>query len=123
LKEASHATVIIQTGTVTSSCTFILYESDDSSGTTKAALAANYKYTATAASDTFSAMAAFPVAGATTGTTNNLTFVIELDASALTDGKPYAAINFSSTAAIQISAVAVLTGLRYQDQVNLSAID
>jgi hypothetical protein len=123
LKEAAHASIIIQTGTVTSSSTFILYESTDSSGTTTSTIAATYKAVATAASDTFSAKAAFSTSGLTTGTTNNLTWIIDIDAGALTDGYPYLGVNFSSTAAIQISAAAILTGLRYAEDVNLSAVD
>ena len=127
MKEAAHASIIITTGTMTSSTTFTLYESATSGGTSTTVLGTtagiNYKAVATAASDTFTAPAAFTVAGLTTGSTNDLTWVIEVDSQDLTDGYPYMRLQFTSTAACQVSAIAVLTGLRYSEDINLSAID
>lgn len=127
LKEAAHASIIISTGSMTSSTTFTLYESATSGGTTTSVLGTTagitYKATATALSDTYCAPTTFTTAGLTTGTTNNLTWVIEVDSQDLTDGYPYLRLQFTSTAAVQIGATAVLTGLRYAEDINLSAID
>lgn len=127
VKEAAHATIIIMTGTNTSASTFIVYESQTSGGTVKTALGTTacvvYKATATSASDTFSAAAAFTTSGLTTTTTGNLTWIIDVDAGQMTDTYPYLTVNISSAASTAIAALAILSGLRYASDTNLSAID
>jgi len=121
LKEASHATIYVQTGSITNAATVRLYESQTAGLTVAATLAA--KYGAASANDVFAALATMTTAGFSTGTTNNYSWVIEVDASMLTDTYPYVALHFTTAAAIAISASAILTGLRYAEDVNLTALD
>ena len=123
LKESAHASIIIQTGVVTNASTITLYESQTSGGTVESAINFDYYSTSTAGSDTFSSKQTATVGGISTGTTNNLCWCIELDASALSDSYPYCAVKFSTAATIQIGAVAVLSGRRYAEDIGASAID
>ena len=121
MKEASHASIYIQNGSITNATTIRLYEATTVGLTVAATLA--FKYATATASDVFAAIADATTAGFATGTSNNCSFCIELDASALTDGYPYVALHFTTAAANAIAASAILTGLRYAEDVNLTALD
>lgn len=128
LKEAAHATIVITTGAMTSATTFTLYESTSTAGSSATVLGAtaglNYKTALTTLSDIYTAPASFTTSGLTSGlTVGQRSFVIEVDSQDLTDGYPYLAVRFTSTATLSIQAIAILTGLRYASDINESAID
>ena len=122
LGEYARANIIVQTGSVTSACTIVVYESATSGGTSKTAIGFDYFKTSTAASDTFGTRQTATAGGISTGTTNNLQWAIVIDGTELTDGYPYVAVHIS-TAATQISMAAVLTGSRFGGNPPKSAID
>ncbi len=108
---------------MTNASTFIVEENTGAGGTGATAIVFKYAEASTAGSDVYLAVQSATVGGVTTSTRNNMTWVIEIDASQLSDGSPYLNVNFSSGATIQIGAVAVLSGLRYAEDISLSAID
>ena len=116
MKNYAHATIIITTGSVTDDYKVTLYESADSGGASKNLKAFDYYYETTAAGDTLTTRTAVTVAatGFQTGTNNTTTFVIEVDASELTDGYPYMALLLDNAGNAFISVVVVLSGSRHQ---------
>lgn len=119
----SHINIIVTTGVVTNTATFTLYESDDSAGTTKTAIDFDYYAETTAAGDTPAARTATAsAAGFATGTANTTLFIIDLDASALTDGYPYLAVVTDTAAAALVAVTFVLSGTRYGQELTPTAI-
>tara|TARA_Y100000310_G_scaffold319257_1_gene374328 strand:+ start:695 stop:1159 length:465 start_codon:yes stop_codon:yes gene_type:complete len=123
LKESAHASIIIATGAVTNASTFTLREATSSAGSGSTAIVFDYYATSTAGSDTYSTKTRATAGGVSTGTTNNLTWILEVDSSQLSDGSAYLSLLFSTAATIQIGAISVMSGRRYQEDVGLSAID
>ena len=122
LENASHVTLILTMGVVGNATTFTVYQAQDNAGNTEAALGTiYYQAETTAASDTLAAR----TSGATivSGTTNNVMYIIDIDASELTDGYEYLTIKTSNAAAALVSCVAVLSGFRYQQEITPTAID
>ena len=114
LKNYAHATIIITTGVVGNDVLIKVYESKDNAGATKQFMDFNYHFETTAAGDTLSTRTAVVAAtGFQTGTNNTTTFVIEIDASELTDLYPYIAVLTDAAAAALISMVTILSGSRY----------
>ena len=122
MTNAGVVNIVVTTGTVTNAATITVRECTAAAGTSATAIVFNYYNTATADSDTFTALTAATVGGISTGTTNNLTWVIPIHASELTDGYDWINVHFTTAAAIAISAVAVLGDLRYASETNLTAI-
>ena len=123
LKKGSHADIIVTTGSVTNASTFSVREATSNAGSGATAIAFNYYSVSTASSDTFSTLTAATAGGVSTGTTNNLSFVISLNGSDLSDGSPYVSLLFSTAATIAIQSVAIIQGLRWGGDVPASAID
>ena len=121
MKESSHASIIITCGAITNATTVTLYEASNSSGSSNTAIVFNLA--SATSTDIFGAISAATTGGFTTDTTNNSSFVIEVDASQLTDGKPYIGLHTTTAAANVFSAVAVLSGRRYAEDIGLSATD
>lgn len=118
-----HASIIITTGVVTNTATITVEESTTSAGAATTAIDFDYYIETTAAGDTLSTKnTTSSAAGFATGTNNNTTFVIEIDASQLTDGYPYLVVKATAAAACLISMVAVLTGARYPQEASVTAI-
>jgi len=123
LKEAAHASILIMTGATTSGPTVTLHEATSNAGSGSTAIVFNYAEASTAGSDIPLAVQAATVGGFGLSTRDNMWWVIELDASQLSDGSPYVAIQLTSAAATIVSAMAILTGRRYSEDIGLSAID
>ena len=123
LKNYSHVDIIIQLGVTGAASTVTLKECDDVTPSASTAIAFNYYAETTAAGDTLGALTAATTSGFATSTNDNVMYVISLDASELSDGYPYLQLNFSDPAAGTIaSAVAVLSGARYGEDQNATAI-
>jgi hypothetical protein len=105
--------IIVTMGVVTNTTTMTCYESEDGGGTGEDAIGTVYYYAeTTAAGDTMAAR----TSGATvvTGTNDNTTFVIDIDASSLAAGHEWVTLKTDAAAAAMISVVGVLSGARHQ---------
>ena len=116
LKNYHHVSIIISMGVVTGDTKITMWESADNGGVSKNLRIFDYYEEKAVAGDTFTTRKSVTVAatGFQTGTNNNTTFVIELDASELTDGYPYIAILTDGAATVtMISVAAVFSGARH----------
>ncbi len=114
LENYSHATITILMGVVGNDVLIKVYEAKDNAGATKQFMNFNYHFETTAAGDTLSTRTAVVAAtGFQTGTNNSTTFVIEIDASELTDLYPWIAVLTDAAAAALISIDVKLSGSRY----------
>lgn len=115
MKDASHASIIIQVGTQAGSFTAILYECSDFTPSAQTAIAARIYKEESADGDTLGAGAALTTSGVNTATTNNIFYVIEVDAEQLTEGYPNLQLKLSALDnTTYVSAVAILSGFAYQ---------
>ena len=123
IKGAAHATIVLTLGVTGAASTVTVEESDDNAGNATTAIAFSYYAETTDAGDTLAARAAATTSGFATSTNNNVTYVIEIDASQLTDAYPYLVLKMTNpTVATLASAVAVLSGIRYASQSTPTAI-
>lgn len=115
VKYYAHATIIVTMGVVTNDALIRVYESKDTGGAAKNFIGFDRYEEKTIAGDTLTTRTTAGVGGFQTGTNNTTTFVIEVDASQLTDLYHYLAVvtdNAGGGNAL-ISVVAVLSGSRY----------
>ena len=123
LKNHSHVTFIIQMGVTGATCAITVEEASDASGTGNTAIAFNYYAEETAAGDTLTARTAATASGITSSGNNSIMYVIEIDASQLSDGKPWVAVQFADPgAATFASCVAILSGSRFGAGITATAI-
>lgn len=124
LEGYAHATIIIQAGATNADAGNItLEECDDFTPTTATAIVFDYYAETTAAGDTLGAKTTATVAGIDVSANDNITYVIEIDASQLTDGRPCLQLEWSAPGgATLISAVAVLSGSRFAETESATAI-
>lgn len=120
----SHATFIIQIGVSAAAFTKIfLYECDDVTPTTATAIGYDYYAETTAAGDTLGARTAIASTGLTPSAVDTIMYVIDIDASTLTDGYPYLRVSFTNTTnSVIASAVCILSGTRYAQELTPTAI-
>lgn len=114
MKNYAHASIIITMGVVGNDTLIKLYEAKDSAGATKEFKTFWTYKELTANGDTLATGVLTAVGGFQTGTNNATTFVLEVDASELTDTYPYMAILTDAAAAALISVVVILSGSRHQ---------
>lgn len=123
LKNHSHVTFIIQMGVTGATCAVTVEEASDASGTNNTAIAFAYYKEETANGDTLAARATATSSGITTSGNNGIMYVIEIDASQLSDTKPWVAVQFADPgAATFASCVAILSGSRFAKDANATAI-
>lgn len=125
LKNHAHATIIVTCGSTNADAGNItLEECDDFTPTTDTAIAFEYYAEETAAGDTLGARTAAAAAtGIDVSAADNTTYVIEIDASALSDGYPNLILKWSDPGGATFgSAVAILSGSRYSGAENDTAI-
>jgi len=124
MKNYAHATIVIQFGVTASAATKITVEEcSDAAGTGNTAIAHYIYKEETASGDTLGARTAVAAAGTTPSANDNIMYVIELDASELSDGKPYVKLTITAPAAsILCSAMAILSGSRYAEEQSATAI-
>ncbi len=110
----SHATIIVQFGVTGAATTMTVEECDDFTPSNSTAIAfASYSET-TAAGDTLGSRTATSASGLSSGTNDGIFFVIEVDASQLTDGFPNLRLALTDPgAATFASVVVILSGARY----------
>jgi hypothetical protein len=123
MKDAAHVDIIIQMGVNAASTTMTVEECSNFTPSASTAIAFNYQLESTALGDTLAAKVLAPTTGLALGTTDNVFLVVSIDAAQLTDGYPDLRVVFSNPAASNIlSAVAILTGLRYQKELTATEI-
>lgn len=123
MKDASHATIIIQMGVTGAASTITVEECDNFTPSTHTEIAFKVAKEETDAGDTLGTLTAVSSSGFASHTNNNIFYVIEIDAEELTEGYPNLRISFSNPSASTIaSAVAILTGLSYQGDQNRTQI-
>lgn len=123
LGKYAHADIILTLGVTGAASTVTLEESDDAAGSTTTAIGFSYYAETTAAGDTLGNRTTVAATGFATSTNDNVTYVISVDASQLTDGYPFLVLKMTDpTAATVVSAVAVLSGSRFQSQSTPTAI-
>ena len=102
---------------------YLIQAARQSAGAATTAIAFDYYAETTDAGDTLGARTAATVAGFATSTNDNVTYVIEIDATQLTQGYPYLVLKMTDPGAATLaSAVAVLSGNRYAQAVTPTAI-
>ena len=124
MKNYAHATIVIQVGVSAAAWTaIILRECNAATGGTATDIAFTMAKEETALGDTLGALAAVAAAGYTPSANNSIMYVIELDAQALTDGYEWVELALTNGVnSVIASAVAILTGARYQDDATRTAI-
>lgn len=114
MKGYAHASIIVTIGVSSGVGAITVEECDDFTPTASTAIAFSYYKEETAAGDTLTTKQSATTAGFTPSANDNITYVIEIDASELTDGYPNLRVAFATPgAACLVSAVAVLSGSRY----------
>jgi hypothetical protein len=124
MENYAHCTIIVQAGATNADAGNItIEECDDLNPTTDTAIAFSYYAETTAAGDTLSAKTAATTAGIDVSGNDNITYVIEIDASQLTDGYPCLQLEWSIPGGATLgSAVAILSGSRYSGSESATAI-
>jgi len=125
MKNYSHATIIVQCGSTNADAGNItIEECDDFIPTNDTAIDFYYYAETTATGDTLGARTLAEAAtGIDVSANDNTTYVIEIDASELSDGYPCLELKWSDPGgATYGSAVAVLTGARYAETESSTAI-
>lgn len=110
----AHASIIVTIGVSSGVAAITVEECDDFTPSASTAIGFRYYAETTAAGDTLATKATATTAGITPSANDNITYVIEIDASELTDGYPNLRVVFADpSASCIVSAVAVLSGSRY----------
>jgi len=125
MKNYAHVDIILTLGVTGAATTVTLEESDDNAGNDTTEITFSYYAETTAAGDTLGTRTAVTVAstGFDTSTNDGLIYVISVDAAELTDGYPYLVLKLTDpSAATLVSAVAILSGARYQKDGTPTAI-
>lgn len=118
----AHATLIVEGG-AGSGTTVTLYEATSFANSGATAIGFKYAQEETVDGDTLdAALTTAGTTGASVGT-SNVFLVIELDAAELSDGYQYVTLNTSDPGTSRLlSAIAILSGGRYQEDVVPTAI-
>jgi len=117
----AHASIFVSFG-AGSGCTISLGECTSFAGSGRTAVTFRFAQEATANGDTLDAALAW--ASTITIAAGTASFaVIELDADELSDGSPYVQLNITDPGTAKLaSAVAILSGGRYQEDITATAI-
>jgi len=124
MENYDHVTIIVQVGVSAAAFTkIIVNECTDFAGTGATAIAFNVYKEETAAGDTLGARTAVTSSGVTPSANDNIFYVIELDASELSDGSNFVQLSLTNGAnSVIASAVAILTRSRYAQDQSATAI-
>ena len=116
MKNYGHCTIIVGLGVTGAATTITVEECDDFTPSNSTAIAfASYSET-TAGGDTLGSRTATAATGITGSTNDGVFYVIEIDASELTDGYPNLRCRLSDPSAATLATIiVVLSGPRYAD--------
>lgn len=109
----SHVDIIVTCGAHVAVPTFTVYQSEDAAATGEDAIGFKYYAELTAAGDVLDRATDVGVGGFAAGATNNIMYVISVDAAELAEGHPFMCVKVAGTGATIVSIVAVLSGSRY----------
>ena len=119
----SHCTIIVQFGVTGGASTITVEECDNFTPSNTTAIAFASYAEETAAGDTLAARVATTTSGITGSTNDGVFYVIEIDASQLTDGRPNLRVVFSDPSGATFASVLVLlSGSRYAQESSATAI-
>ncbi len=118
------ATIIVQVGVSSAAFTkIIVREADAATSGNVTDIAFSMYKEETAAGDTLGARAAIAAAGYTPHANDNIMYVIDIDASELTDGRNWIELALTNgTNAVLASAIAILSGSRFGHDQNETAL-
>jgi len=122
----SHVSILVSIGVSAAAISNIKVKSaDDAAGTNAANMAFNYFAEETAGGDTLGAMAtAVAGTGIEPSANDNIMYVIEIDAAELPQAQPWMAVEITNGSgnSVMASVMAVLSGSRYAEDQNDTAI-
>ena len=119
----AHASIVIMLGVTGGATTVTLEECDNFTPSNTTAIAFSYYIEATAGGDTLGVKTAATATGFAASTNDGVFYVIEIDAAALTDGRPNLRVVLSDPSSATLAAVAVfLSGSRYGQEQSPTAI-
>lgn len=123
MKDASHATIYLQTGAVGGDYTFTVVAGTNFTPSAEEAIPYRLAYEETTDGDTLGALTAVAATGTTVANTAGQLHVIEIDAEDLPEGYPNLQLKLAGlNNTTYVSAVAILTGLSYQGDQNRTQI-
>ncbi len=123
MANAGHASIHIQVGVTGADTTVTVEECDNFTPSNSTAIAFSYYAERTAGGDTLGPRTAATSAGFATGTNDGIFFVIEIDASQLTDGFPNLRVVLTDPGAATFGSIGVwLSGWRYPQSETETAI-
>jgi hypothetical protein len=124
MENYAHATILVQVGVSAAAFTkIILNECTSLAGAGATAIAHSIYKEETDSGDTLGARTAVLAAGTTPSANDNIFYVIELDASELSDGYNFVELSLTNGAnSVIASAVAILSGSRYAEEQSATAI-
>ncbi len=125
MENYGHATIIVQVGVSAAAFTTIkINECTSFAAAGATAIAFSVYKEETAAGDTLGARVAVAAAGMTPSANDTIMYVIELDASELSDGSQFVQLALANASANSViaSAVAILSGSRYAKTLSATAI-
>lgn len=124
MQNYSHASIILQVGVSAAAFTKIILQAcDDFVPTNTEDIPFTLFAEETAAGDTLGAKEAVAAAGKTPAAADGITYVIEIDADELPEGKPNLRLSLTNGAnSVIASAVVILSGSRYAGDQNATAI-
>ena len=119
----AHASIQILLGVTGGATTVTLEECDNFAGDNNTAIAFSYYKEETAAGDTLGTKTAATNSGFAASTNDGVFYIIEIDAAALSDGKPCLQVQLSNPSGATFGAIGVvLTGARYGQEQSPTAI-
>lgn len=117
LENYRKAQIILTLGTTGAASTVTVKECDDFTPSNSDAIAFNVYKEETGSGDTLGERTAVESTGFATSTEDDITYVIDIDVSELSDGYPCLQVVMTDPeAATVVSAVAVLSGARYAEE-------
>ena len=120
----SHASFLLQIGANNGASVITVEECDAESGGTTRPIGFKYAKEETALGDTLSALANASSTGISThASEDNILYLLEIDASELSNGFPYVCVKGSDpSASVLVSGVAILSGARYAGEITPTAV-
>ncbi|TVQ38485.1 MAG: hypothetical protein EA384_09135 [Spirochaetaceae bacterium] len=111
MENYTHASIIIASGVITNETTVTVQECSNAGASATNAI--GFSYYAIDGNGVTGARTTVDASGFATGTTDNRVWVIELDATQLTDGYPWVRVMLSAAATHAGAVLVVLSGARY----------
>jgi len=122
MADYSHASIIVLQGTATSASTITVKRCTTAAGGTTSAIEFNYAEETTSGYDILGSLTAATSAGVSLSTGNKQFKVIEVDASQLSSAAKYVQVAFATPSKSNLAVVAVLSGSRFAEDAQRTAL-